>query len=199
MIVKLSINLLEFIFRGVSYCFGVEVKGLENIPKSGPIILACNHLSNFDPVIMGGFAGKRRHSIYFVKKECSSWPFLGWLFKKFGFIFVDRKKKGGDLHALKEALRILKKGESLAIFPEGTRSKTGKMGRAKAGIGFLVFHSAAPVVPIKVIKTDKMPFTWRPKVIFGKPFEIKADKTKLLKEQYQEFADKVMNEIKKLK
>ena len=114
MIVKLSINLLEFIFRGVSYCFGVEVKGLENIPKSGPIILACNHLSNFDPVIMGGFAGKRRHSVYFVKKECSSWPFLGWLFKKFGFIFVDRKKKGGDLHALKEALR-LKQMESVKI------------------------------------------------------------------------------------
>lgn len=199
MIVKLSINLLEFIFRMFSYCFGIKIVGLENIPKSGPVILACNHLSNFDPVIMGGFAGKRRHSIYFVKKECASWPFLGWLFKKYNFIFVDRKRKGGDLHALKEALRVLKKGESLAIFPEGTRSKTGKMGKAKAGIGFLVYHSNVPVVPIKVVKTDKMPFTWRPEVIFGKPFSVKKDETRPLKEQYQEFADKVMNEIKKLK
>ena len=199
MIVKLSINLLEFIFRVYSHCYGVKVKGLENIPLSGPVILACNHLSNFDPVVMGGFAGKRRHSIYFIKKELGSWPILGWLFKKYDFIFVDRKRQGGDLHALKEALKVLKRGESLAIFPEGTRSKTGKMGQAKAGIGFLVYHSQAPVVPIKVVKTEKMPFTWAPEVIFGKPLTVKADETRPLKEQYQEFADKVMNEIKKLK
>ena len=150
MILKRTPNLLEFIFRGFSHCFGTQVVGLENIPSNGPVILACNHLSNFDPVIMGGFAGKRRHSIYIIKKELASWPFWGWLFKYYGFIFIDRKKKGGDLHALKESLKVLKNGESLAIFPEGTRSKTGKMGQAKAGIGFLVFHSNAPVVPIRV-------------------------------------------------
>lgn len=199
MFVKLSTNLIEFIFRVYSRCYGVKVIGLENIPKSGPVILTCNHLSNFDPVIMGGFAGKRRHSIYMAKKEAASWPFLGWLFKKYKFVFIDRKKKGGDLHALKEALKVLKRGESLVIFPEGTRSKTGKMGQAKAGVGFLIYHSGAPVVPIRVFKTNKMPFTWAPKVVFGEPFKIKPDETRPVKEQYQEFADKVMNEIKKLK
>lgn len=192
-------NLVEFIFRMFSHCFGTRVIGLENIPQSGPLILACNHLSNFDPVIMGGFAGKRRHSIYIIKKEISSWPILGWLFRHYGFIFIDRKRKGGDLHALKEALKVLKNGESLALFPEGTRSKTGKMGKAKAGIGFLVYHSGAQILPIRVVDTEKLPFKWGPKVIFGKPFNIKADETRPVKEQYQEFADKVMNEIKKLK
>ena len=192
-------NLLEFIFRMFSHCFGTKVIGLENIPTSGAVILACNHLSNFDPVIMGGFAAKRRHSIYLAKKEVLSWPIIGRVLKHYGFIFIDRKRKGGDLHSLKEALKVLKDGESLALFPEGTRSKTGKMGKAKAGVGFLVYHSQTPVVPIRVINTNKLPFTWGPKVIFGKPFTIKADETRPIKEQYQEFADKVMNEIKKLK
>lgn len=192
-------NLLEFIFRVFSKCFGTKVIGLENIPKSGPLILACNHVSNFDPVVMGGFAAKRRHSIYMAKKEVLSWPIIGKMLKHYGFIFIDRKRKGGDLHSLKEALKVLKEGESLALFPEGTRSKTGQMGKAKAGIGFLVYHSGAPVVPIRVIDTNKLPFTWGPKVIFGQPFKIEADDTRPIKEQYQEFADKVMNEIKKLK
>ena len=192
-------NLLEFIFRMFSYCFGTKVIGLENIPKSGPLILACNHLSNFDPILMGGFAGKRRHSIYIMKKEIASWPFLSWLFKHYEYIYIDRKRKGGDLHALKEALKVLKNGESLALFPEGTRSKTGQIGKAKAGIGFLVYHSGAPIVPIRIVDSDKLPFKWGPKVIFGKPFSIKADENRPVKEQYQEFADKVMNEIKKLK
>lgn len=196
---KVTINLLEFIFRGISHCFGTEVKGLENIPTNGPVILACNHLSNFDPIIMGGFAGKRRHSIYVIKKEIASWPFLGWLFKKYDFIYIDRKKKGGDLSSLKEILKVLKRGESLAIFPEGTRSKTGQIGKAKAGIGFLVYHSGAQIVPIRIVDSDKLPFKWGPKVIFGKPFSIEADENRPVKEQYQEFADKVMNEIKKLK
>lgn len=192
-------NLLEFIFRMFSRCFGTKVIGVENIPTSGPVILACNHVSNFDPVIMGGFAAKKRHSIYMAKKEVLSWPIIGRVLKHYCFIFIDRKRKGGDLHSLKEALKVLKNGESLALFPEGTRSKTGQIGKAKAGIGFLVYHSGAPVVPIRVIDTNKMPFTWGPKVIFGKPFTIKADETRPVKEQYQEFANKVMNEIKKLK
>ena len=192
-------NLLEFTFRVFSHCFCTKVKGLENIPTSGPVILACNHVSNFVPLVMGGFAGKRRHSIYIAKKEVLSWPVIGRLLNHYGFIFIDRNRKGGDLHSLKEALKVLKNGESLALFPEGTRSKTGQMGQAKAGIGFLVYHSGAPVVPIRVINTEKLPFTWGPRVIFGKPFNIKADETRPIKEQYQEFADKVMNEIKKLK
>ena len=79
-------NLLEFIFRVFSKCFGTKVIGLENIPKSGSLILACNHVSNFDPIVMGGFAAKKRHSIYMAKKEVASWPILGKLFKHYGYI-----------------------------------------------------------------------------------------------------------------
>jgi len=193
------LNLIKFIFRAYFKVFyKVEVKGLENIPQTGGLILACNHVSNFDPVLAGGFAGLRRDSIYFIKKELMSIPVISLLFKKFQFIPVDRKRPGGDLAALKAALKVIKSGQSLFIFPEGTRSKTGLPGRAKPGIGFMVYHSRVPVLPIKVINTAKLPFTRSIGVIYGKPFMIEVDKTREVKEQFQEFADKVMDEINKL-
>ncbi|MDR1684323.1 MAG: 1-acyl-sn-glycerol-3-phosphate acyltransferase [Elusimicrobiota bacterium] len=178
--------------------YKTEVKGLENIPKDGPLIIACNHLSNFDPILAGGQTETRRGNVYFVKKEIPAWPLIGWVFRGYKFIAVDRKRPGGDLGALKTALKTIKKGGSLFIFPEGTRSKTGKPGRAKQGIGFLVYNSGAQVVPVKVFNTDKLPFTRRVKMVVGKPFKIQPQEGREVKEQYQDFADKVMQEINKL-
>lgn len=193
------LNLIKFCFRAYFHLFTkVEVKGLDNIPLTGGLVMACNHVSNFDPPLAGGFAGLRRDSIYFIKKELLSVPVVGFLFKRFGFIPVDRNKPGGDLGALKAALKVVKRGESLFIFPEGTRSKDGLPARAKPGIGFLVYHSGAPILPIKVINTYKLPFVWHVGVTYGKPFMIKRDESRDVKEQFQEFADKVMEEINKL-
>jgi 1-acyl-sn-glycerol-3-phosphate acyltransferase len=193
------LNLIKFIFRKYFLLFyKVKVTGLDNIPLSGGLIIACNHLSNFDPPLAGGFAGLRRDSIYFVKKELMSVPLLGRLFKSLDFIPVDRKKPGGDLSALKAALKIVKKGESLFIFPEGTRSKTGRPGRAKPGIGFLLYYSGALILPVKVKHTDKLPFTRSISVTYGEPFKIEPDASRKVKEQFQDFADKVMQKINTL-
>ena len=101
--------------------------------------------------------------------------------------------------AIKAALKVVRKGQSLFIFPEGTRSKTGKLGRGKPGIGFMVYHSGVPVLPIKIANTNKLPFTRQElKVTFGQPFRVVPDETREIKEQFQEFADKVMDEINKL-
>ncbi len=193
------LNLITFSFRAFFKLFyKVEVKGLENIPLQGGLILACNHLSNFDPPLAGGHAELKRKSVYFVKKELMSVPVLNLLFKKFDFIPVDRKRPGGDLAALKAALKVVKGGGSLFIFPEGTRSKTGLPARAKPGIGFMVYHSGVPVLPIKVKNTFNLPFVRTVGVTFGKPFMVQKDESRDVKEQFQEFADKVMDEINKL-
>lgn len=194
------LNLLKFIFRTYFRVFyKVQVIGLDNIPQTGAVVLACNHVSNFDPPLVGGFVGLKRDPIYIVKKELASVPILWPVLKSFGFIPVDRYKKGGDMQAIKRALKVIKEGKALFIFPEGTRSKTGKPIKPKAGIGFLLWHCQAPVVPIKVFNTEKLPFTRELKVVIGKPFMIKKQEGKPTKEQFQVFADEVMQQIIKLK
>jgi len=100
---------------------------------------------------------------------------------------------------MKQALKVIKEGKALFIFPEGTRSKTGKPIKPKAGVGFLLWHCQAPVVPIKVFNTEKLPFTRNLKVVIGKPFMIEKQEGKQTKEQFQDIADQVMQQIIKLK
>lgn len=194
------LNLVKFIFRGYFRTFyKVEIVGLDNIPLTGAVVLTCNHVSNFDPPLVGSFVGLKRDPIYVIKKELLKVPLVGRTLMSFGFIPVDRKRKGGDLHALKRALKVIKDGKALFIFPEGTRSKTGKPLKPKAGVGFLLWHCNCPVVPIKVFNTEKLPFTRNLKVVVGKPFTLEKEEGKEPKEQFQDFADKVMQEIIKLK
>ncbi len=194
------LNLLKFIFRVYFRTFyKVEIIGLDNIPQTGAVILTCNHVSNFDPPLVGGFVGLRRDPIYIIKKELLSVPLIGAMLKSFGFIAIDRYRKGGDLHSLKQALKVIKSGKALFIFPEGTRSKTGKPIKPKAGVGFLLWHCQAPVIPIRVFNTEKLPFTRNLKVVIGKPFMLEKQEGKQTKEQFQDFADQVMQQIIKLK
>ena len=194
------LNLVKFTARTFYRVFyKVKIIGLDNIPQTGAVVLACNHVSNFDPPLVGGFIGLRRDPIYIMKKEILNVPLLGAMLKSFGFIAIDRQKKGGDMQSLKQALKVIKEGKALFIFPEGTRSKTGKPIKPKAGIGFLLWHCQAPVIPIKVFNTEKMPFTRELKVVVGKPFMLEKEEGKQTKEQFQDFADKVMQEIIKLK
>ena len=194
------LNLLKFTFRVFFRTFyKVEIVGLDNIPQTGAVVLACNHVSNFDPPLVGGFVGLKRDPIYIIKKELTSIPLVGAALKSFGFIAIDRYRKGGDMQSLKKALKIIKEGKALFIFPEGTRSKTGKPIRPKAGIGFLLWHCQAPVVPIRVFNTEKMPFIRNLKVVIGKPFMLEKKEGKQTKEQFQDFADEVMQQIIKLK
>ena len=194
------LNLVKFTARTFYRVFyKVKIIGLDNIPQTGAVVLACNHVSNFDPPLVGGFVGLKRDPIYIIKKELLSVPLIGAMLKSFGFIAIDRYKKGGDMQSLKQALKVIKEGKALFIFPEGTRSKTGKPIKPKAGIGFLLWHCQAPVVPIKVFNTEKMPFTRELKVVIGKPFMLTKHEGKPTKEQFQDFADSVMQQIIKLK
>jgi 1-acyl-sn-glycerol-3-phosphate acyltransferase len=179
--------------------YKVKLEGFENIPLGSPVIMAANHVSNFDPPLVGSFIGLRRDPIFIIKRELMSVPVVAWVMRRYKYIPIDRHKVGGDLGALKAALKVLKNGGSLFIFPEGSRSKTGEMGRAKAGIGFIAYYGKTPILPVKIIGTNKPPrFTGELKLKCGKPFEPKIVKDKALKEQFQDIGDEIMSAIANL-
>ncbi|MGN0017312.1 MAG: lysophospholipid acyltransferase family protein [Candidatus Avelusimicrobium sp.] len=190
------LNLIKLIARVYFKTFyDFKVEGLENIPKTGALIIAGNHLSNADPPAIGSFAGLVRDSRFVAKKELFSVPGLGWFFRRSGYIPVDRARTIGDFGALKEVVRALEQGQSVVMFPEGTRSKTGKPQKPKSGIGFLVYKTGAPVLPVKVEGTFGWPWVRKIRVKFGTVIHLEKDPALEPKAQYKQFANEVMEAI----
>lgn len=190
------LNLVKFsarVFFKTFYNFKAE--GLENIPKTGALIIAGNHLSNADPPAIGAFAGLVRDSRFMAKKELFAVPVLGWFFRRCGYISVDRKRTIGDFGALEGAITALNRGESVVMFPEGTRSKTGKPQKPKSGIGFLVYKTGAQVLPVKVQGTFGWPWVRKIRVKFGHPITLQQDPALEPKAQYKQFANTIMESI----
>lgn len=146
-----------------------------NIPKGG-VILACNHRSNLDPVMLS--AGANRPVAYMAKSELFRIPGLAQLITIYAAFPVERGK--GDTQALDTAGNMLKTGYAVGMFPEGTRGTEDHIGRIKSGVAFVAASSGAPVVPVALINTEKSLGKGskgiKPahiKVIFGKPFTYK--------------------------
>lgn len=166
-----------------------EITGSENLPKNGSYILASNHQSHADPPIIGSCIKKK---IYFIaKKELFEIPVLGWLIKKTNAFPVDRAI--ADIGAFKNALKILHSGNTLLIFPEGTRYRPGKIRKLKKGAAMLSVATNSPVVPVAVINSDKLTSFKKIKVKFG--IQMKFEPT----ENYGSITEKIMSEIEKLK
>jgi len=190
------LNLVKLIARiYFKICYDFKVEGLDNIPKTGALIIAGNHLSNADPPAIGSFAGLVRDSRFVAKKELFSVPGLGWFFRRSGYIPVDRARTIGDFGALKEVVHALEQGQSVVMFPEGTRSKTGKPQKPKSGIGFLVYKTGAPVLPVKVEGTFGWPWVRKIRVKFGTVIQLEKDPALEPKAQYKLFANQVMDAI----
>jgi 1-acyl-sn-glycerol-3-phosphate acyltransferase len=135
----------------------VHVEGdASAIPRSGPVILAANHISNADPVIVGSWLtpklGRRIH--WLGKKEMFDWPIVGWMARNGGVVPVDRG--GADVEAFRIAQRVLDAGQVLMVFPEGTRSPTAELQTPKDGLAMLALRTNATIVPIGVSNTDKV-------------------------------------------
>lgn len=190
------LNLIKLVARVYfKTCYDFKVEGLENIPKTGALIIAGNHLSNADPPAIGSFAGLVRDSRFVAKKELFSVPLLGWFFRRSGYIPVDRARTIGDFGALKEVVRALEQGQSVVMFPEGTRSKNGKPQNPKSGIGFLIYKTGAPVLPVKVEGTFGWPWVRKIRVKFGTVTHLEKDPALEPKAQYKQFANEVMEAI----
>ena len=151
----------------------LNVEGTENIPQEGPLVIASNHLSLLDPPVIGVAATRKVH---FMAKQELFVPILGDIYKALGAFPV--RRGGADRAAIKHGIDILKDNKVLAIFPEGPRSKTGKLGKAEPGALMMASKAMATIVPCCVIGTDfqRQGRIW-PKVTvrFGKPIYFPAD------------------------
>ena len=151
----------------------MRVEGAENIPKEGPLVIASNHLSLLDPPVIGTAATRKVH---FMAKQELFVPILGDIYRILGAFPV--RRGGADRAAIKHGIEILQSSQVLAIFPEGTRSKTGKLGKAEPGALMMASKAMAAIVPCCVIGTDfqRQGRIW-PKVTvrFGKPMYFPAD------------------------
>ncbi|MBI2915703.1 MAG: 1-acyl-sn-glycerol-3-phosphate acyltransferase [Elusimicrobia bacterium] len=171
----------------------MEVSGTENVPLQGGALLASNHSSLADPPLLGSSAPR---SIYFfAKEELFQVPLLGWLIRQLNAFPVKRFEH--DVGAFKRAQFLLKSGQAVVLFPEGRRSKTGEIGKAKPGVGMLAYKAGVPVVPVYILHSNCLKEFRKIRVHYGKPLYPPPSETP--KDQYQPFSDAVLEAVAALK
>ncbi len=192
-VLKNSAALLSRLF------FGLRVKGVEHVPRSGPFLLVANHQSFLDPVVVG--AATPRPLRYMAKAELFEVPFLGGLIRRVNAFPVQRD--GADPAAFRTALALLAQGRALLIFPEGTRGTEGILRAGKTGAGMLALRSGVTVVPAYVHGTgtalgrgQKWPRLVSLTVAFGPPLVIQKEARG--KAAYEAIASQMMEAIARL-
>jgi 1-acyl-sn-glycerol-3-phosphate acyltransferase len=170
-----------------------EAVGLENIPD-GPAILCANHSSNFDPIMVSLAAGSEHHIRYMAKIELFKIPVVASVIAAIGAFPVDRGNK--DIRAIKTALKILRSGDKIGIFPEGTRTKAAGDRAAKSGAIRLADQTGAPLVPVWLPRRKK-PFR-KIRVVFDTPYTVNTERRKLAHEDYVKLAEELMDRINAL-
>jgi len=181
--------------------FGLTVEGLEHVPAQGKLLIAANHQSYLDPLLMGSVLSREIH--YLAKVELFRNPLFGALLRHLHSIPINRS--GQDIESLRQAIKALESGGALLVFPEGTRSRTGQFLRPTKGLALLAKQSDAPVVPAYIYGTRgcwKRLFRPRSlKVVFGQPLRFSTFNVEQLKgaDSYRTFSDKIMQTIAALK
>lgn len=166
--------------------FRISVKGVENIPTDG-CILAMNHTSNYDPLMVGAHTPRKMHIM--AKKELFSNRFFSTILKKLGAFPINRES--ADIRSLRHTLKLVEEGKIFAIFIEGTRSKTGEMQIPKKGIGFIASKSKAPVIPTYIYGVKRGWFG-KAGVSFGPPVDIDEEA------DYETMANRIAEAIQEL-
>ena len=167
--------------------------GLENLPE-GAALLCGNHSTAGDPVYVVCCLGRRRQIHVIAKEEIMKWPVIGFILRKAGMFGVKRGK--ADVAALKEALRVLKGGERLLMFPEGHRVKEGEASEARTGAAMFSTRTGAPLVPVYI--PPKKRLFRRTTVVFGEPYHPEFEGRKPTPEDYRRIADDLMVRIRVL-
>lgn len=169
-------RLLHWVIRGlVNLLVRVRTEGFENLPASGPYIMVANHLVFWDaPIIYALIGGP--HIRGWAAEKYRYNPIWGTILRMGSSIFIERGQVDRD--ALGEAVAWLRQGGVFGMAPEGTRSKTGGLGRGKSGVVYLAQRTGAPILPMAHFGTEKVARTWlrlrRPVVTvrMGKPFTL---------------------------
>ena len=174
--------------------FHLHVEGRENIPVKGAVIVAPNHKSNWDPPLIGvAFSNRVVH--YMAKEELFKNPIAAWILTMFGTFPV--KRGSGDGSAVMRAVRELRKGYPVGIFPEGTRIKREGLGRFHSGMASIAMIEGTDILPVAVVGSLNMPhLKQHPAVLIGKIIHV--EKQKPTKESIQALNEKVKSAIEQL-
>ena len=163
----------------------IRTEGREHVPAAGPVILASNHLSFIDSVVLRLAAPRR--VIFLAKAEYFTGRgvrgrFMRWFFTAVGSVPVSRGQHRAATAALDTALEVLERGDAFGIYPEGTRSLDGRLYRGRTGVAWLALTSGAPVVPVALDGTERLqpvgkriPRPARVTVRFGPPLTFTGD------------------------
>ena len=176
----------------VAIILDVHVVGRHNVPETGPLIIASNHLSWADVPLIPAFL--KRKVVYMAKEETFQGK-MGWLVRFLGAFPVKRGE--ADRQSLRTAEEQLKAGHILGIFPEGTRSKIHKLGKAHSGMGMIALRSGAPVLPVAIYGSEKAFKKFRPRItiIFGEPMILTPKGKKITREDIDQSTEQVMLRI----
>jgi 1-acyl-sn-glycerol-3-phosphate acyltransferase len=188
--------------------FRWRVFNSERVPLNGPVILASNHASFLDPPLVG--SGLHRGINFLARESLFRFPGIGWLLRKWNSVPVDRD--GGGAAGLRAILDRLLAGGAIILFPEGTRTRDGRLQPGRSGIGLTVIKSKAVVVPVRVFGTYeaygrhiKIPRPHQVSLKYGRPMTFEKLRAEAqtctrarLKEIYQEIANQIMAAIAKL-
>lgn len=185
--------------------FRLEARDAHRVPATGPVILACNHASFGDPIMVG--ASVRRMVNYLARADLFENRLFGWWLRRVGVVPVDRD--GGTAAGLRVILKRLQEGGAILLFPEGTRTRDGRLQPARSGLGLVVIKSGAPVVPVRVVgsyeawgRHHRIPRPHKVEVRFGPMLrfdphlaEAAAGSKEELKALYQEVSNQILAAI----
>lgn len=164
---RFSVHVMQIV---MPLWYKIRREGTENLPQEGGYLFISNHRSMADAILIPLLCPKKRFFIL-AKQELFSHGTVGWLLKNLGAVAVDRG--AGDLSPLQELSDRLREGENALIFPEGTRSKDGRLGRFKSGAALIAAQTGVPVVPVGIsFKGTKLHFRSRITLRIGEPFTI---------------------------
>lgn len=180
--------------------FRTGAGGVEQIPREGGFIVAANHASALDPPVVGVMVP--RQTAAFARKTLWKGGVISWWLDTVGVIPVDRDS-GSDVVAIRRVIHALKQDRGIILFPEGTRTSTGELQRAKAGVGFMACHTGVPVVPARVFGTFEAFGRHGPlrlgtpvSVVFGRPLlPADYDNPSAGRERYQRASERIMSAI----
>ena len=166
--------------------YKIEVNGEINLPENSGYMICSNHIHMRDPILIADFT--KRPISFMSKKELIDMPIIGWILTKCYAFPVDREK--GDIAAIKTAINILKEGNVMSMFPEGTRHRDGNFHDLKKGAAMIAIKAGVPIVPVRVVGNYK--FFTKLTLNIGEPIYYDG-------KNKDELTDILYHEIEKLK
>jgi 1-acyl-sn-glycerol-3-phosphate acyltransferase len=192
-------TIFKLLFRGFLKLFaGLKATGKENIPQSGPALIVANHISNWDPMVLGG--DLKRQVKFIAKEELIKIPLIGLLIKSWGVVPIKRGR--GDREAIGKSLEILEDQHLMGIFIEGRRNTVHpeQMLKPQHGAAMLALKTGVPVIPAVIINSNRIFRSFkRVRVVFGTPIHFTEEPGVDKKDLYEQISNRIVQEIMKLK